>query len=85
MWSLTISVEPDKMLLKLVWAWTVCLETNKYNNYWHLYILYIAYHCQSFRFQCLKGTATLKAKETEIQALIKPCILPQTQSKSDEK
>ena len=33
----------------------------------------------------LKGTATLKANESEMQALIKTCILPQTQSKSSEK
>ena len=33
----------------------------------------------------LKETATLKANESEMQALIKPCNWPQTQSKSNEK
>ena len=32
-----------------------------------------------------KGTATLYTCESNIQALIKPCNLPQTQSKSDMK
>ena len=31
----------------------------------------------------LKGTATLKACEPDMQVLNKPCNLPQTQSKSD--
>ena len=31
-------------------------------------------------FNILKGTATLKASGSEMQALIKPCNLPQTRS-----
>ena len=33
----------------------------------------------------LKGTATWKANESEMYALIKPCNLPQTQSNLNEK
>ena len=32
----------------------------------------------------LKEAATLKANESEMQALIKPCNMPQTQPKSNE-
>ena len=39
----------------------------------------------SRRHKELKGTATLRANESEMQALIKLCNLPQTQSKSDIK
>ena len=33
----------------------------------------------------LKETVTFKASEYEMQAFIKPCNVPQTQSKSNEK
>ena len=36
-------------------------------------------------FNSLKGMATLKASASDMQALIKPCNISQTQSKSNEK
>ena len=41
-------------------------------------------HAQHTHF-LLKELAALKASESDTQALIKPCNLPQTQSKSDKK
>ena len=38
-----------------------------------------------WRIPTLKETATLKASESEMQALIKSCNLPQTRSKSNKK
>ena len=45
----------------------------KQENYWYL--------MGGF----LKGTATLKASESVMQAIFKPCNLPQTWSKPNEK
>ena len=40
---------------------------------------------RSMKIHCLKGTATQKARDFEIQALIKPFNLRQTRSKSNVK
>ena len=40
---------------------------------------------KSFVNKNLKGEINIESKEPEMQALIKPCNLPQTQSKSDVK